>query len=858
MAAENGDASANGVSTAFIGEHANVDDFMQHCLKQILTATKLSNGLPGGEFDYYSTFPEFRKAMTTQGNQIRKMIHDQAGFQQIKLRATSSEAGDLIDMLTDASDTILERINMNLDEAAGLKRTADPLLLEVSQSNVSRVSGSWNNFDRSKKSIQSNKGEVKLLAAKNVVRPQVKFSKLVDNTTSPFMPRLKDKPNSRKPLSVLVEYADGGEEFFSHPYLFEIQHFNPTQDQLAPRPISLPKSVDSVDLTYVDTKDKLHNLVAELKTHKIIGVDVEAHTYRSYHGIVCLIQISTIDKDFLIDPFDMWEEMTLLNEVTTDPNIVKVLHGCDSDVVWLQRDFSVYLVNVFDTHQAGKLLGLPRLSLAWLLEHYCKIYADKQYQLADWRIRPLPKEMTYYARQDTRYLIFLYEKLKVVLLEKANGQNNLLKSVFQQSNILCTTRFNKIVNTSESHLKLLQKSKAVLNNKQMFALQEIFSWRDGVARQEDESWNYVLPNHMLLKICTELPREMQGILACCNPVPPLVKQNLHTLHMIILQARAKTLQAVDTDLDTSTQNNTAVDDLLQNTEYDENPLHCPMDLSTAEKGRSDLATLVHSETDAITSFVPALPTISSKVKKQPDLALCDTKEPRMRRKIKLKKYVSPYQRYQLMKPYLDSLAKKTDDSTKKAEDNSEVQRLDNITKHFDKLTEMTPKPQKAETIDEDDEEDDKDISDVECEVVPLREGMKVKRKEKSSNNRPVDPEREKILAQIEADTEKRKRNIENKLVQEEINKRKQKRKSQADSASSQEEDISPSKVPKQKYEEFSYDSIDYARMFSTNKKTDAGSKDFRPASASRKLDKRDSSKQKQKAKNTGKSTTYKA
>ena len=30
-----------------------------------------------------------------------------------------------------------------------------------------------------------------------------------------------------------------------------------------------------------------------------------------------------------------------------------------------------------------------------------------------------------------------------------------------------------------------------------------------VGRLEDESTNYVLPNHMLLKIATELPREMQ-------------------------------------------------------------------------------------------------------------------------------------------------------------------------------------------------------------------------------------------------------------------------------------------------------------------------------------------------------------
>ena len=58
-----------------------------------------------------------------------------------------------------------------------------------------------------------------------------------------------------------------------------------------------------------------------------------------------------------------------------------------------------------------------------------------------------------------------------------------------------------------------------------------------MARVEDKSVHYILPNHMMLKICTELPREMEGILACCNPVPPMVKQNLGTLHSILLDGR---------------------------------------------------------------------------------------------------------------------------------------------------------------------------------------------------------------------------------------------------------------------------------------------------------------------------------
>ncbi len=57
--------------------------------------------------------------------------------------------------------------------------------------------------------------------------------------------------------------------------------------------------------------------------------------------------------------------MQRLNRVFTDPNIVKVLHGADWDIQWLQRDFSIYVVNMFDTGQgqAEKWCGSARWNL---------------------------------------------------------------------------------------------------------------------------------------------------------------------------------------------------------------------------------------------------------------------------------------------------------------------------------------------------------------------------------------------------------------------------------------------------------------------------------------------------------------
>lgn len=54
----------------------------------------------------------------------------------------------------------------------------------------------------------------------------------------------------------------------------------------------------------------------------------------------------------------------------------------------------------------------------------------------------------------------------------------------------------------------------------------------------------LLPNvhQTFCPICT--PREPQGIIACCNPVPPLVRQQINEMHLLIQQAREMPLLKV--------------------------------------------------------------------------------------------------------------------------------------------------------------------------------------------------------------------------------------------------------------------------------------------------------------------------
>jgi len=122
-------------------------------------------------------------------------------------------------------------------------------------------------------------------------------------------------------------------------------------------PEQLYTTFDMTTPIWVDTEEALVDMCRTLEMQQEIAIDLEHHSYRSYQGFVCLMQISTRDQDFLVDTLELRGSLHLLNQSFTDPNIVKVLHGAESDIVWLQQDFGVYIVNMFDTYHASKLLG---------------------------------------------------------------------------------------------------------------------------------------------------------------------------------------------------------------------------------------------------------------------------------------------------------------------------------------------------------------------------------------------------------------------------------------------------------------------------------------------------------------------
>lgn len=341
-----------------------------------------------------------------------------------------------------------------------------------------------------------------------IEKPQHRFRIKEDNSDShPFKPKLTKKPHSLKPLEQnLIESDDQRNPHYPHPYEYEIMTQPFPESQLVRNdPINFV-NWNSSEATWIDNVESLQQMIEELSQLTEIAVDLEHHDYRSYYGLTCLMQISSRQKDWLIDTLSLRDDLQGLNEIFANPAIVKVFHGANMDVHWLQRDLGLYVVSLFDTYHASKKLGFPRFSLAYLLETIAHFKTSKKYQLADWRVRPLTSLMIQYARADTHFLLYIYDILRNKLIEKGSLQDVLYESRRVACRRFEYNKFRKDLNEwPGEQLGLGSISRMMLQYNLPLSkralLDSLLIWRDKLARTADESPRFILSNRALINLC---------------------------------------------------------------------------------------------------------------------------------------------------------------------------------------------------------------------------------------------------------------------------------------------------------------------------------------------------------------------
>lgn len=265
--------------------------------------------------------------------------------------------------------------------------------------------------------------------------------------------------------------------------------------------------------TWIDTDRGLADLVATLREEPILAVDTEANSMFAYREEVCLIQISTRQHDYLVDPLaDL--DLARLAPVFADGFITKLFHDAEFDLLVLRRAFPFEFVGLFDTKVAAASLGLPNIGLAALLDEWLGVQLDKKYQRSDWGKRPLTEGQIHYASLDTHYLIELATMLRERLYEL--GEPAVLEVAAEMRRLVRESWPEPRAFDPEGFTKLRGADRLATDGRRR--LRELFILRDALAQQRDSPPFKIMGNDTLVAIAAAGPKSA-GALAKLRGVP---------------------------------------------------------------------------------------------------------------------------------------------------------------------------------------------------------------------------------------------------------------------------------------------------------------------------------------------------
>lgn len=255
----------------------------------------------------------------------------------------------------------------------------------------------------------------------------------------------------------------------------------------------------------VTTAEAFDDMLARLRAEPRIAIDTEADSLYSYFEKVCLMQFSIPHADFILDTLTL-KEIEALGELLADPRLELIFHAAEYDILSLKRDYGFTFVNLFDTMIAARILGWKQVGLGNILEQHFGVRLDKRFQRADWGKRPLAPELIEYARDDTHYLLQLYNLQKAALeragrLDEARAEFERLTRVAWSDREFDPDRYWTLEGARE------------LDGPSLGVLRELYAMREGIARKEDRPPFKVIANATMVRVARTQPRTLAELSA---------------------------------------------------------------------------------------------------------------------------------------------------------------------------------------------------------------------------------------------------------------------------------------------------------------------------------------------------------
>ena len=266
---------------------------------------------------------------------------------------------------------------------------------------------------------------------------------------------------------------------------------------------NLPEPIDLPDpgWVYIDTPEGLADAVEALSSCTVVGIDTESDSFFSYAEKCCLVQITgNGTKDFIIDPLRI-DDLSSLGPMCADPDVIKIFHGADYDVVSMKRDFGVEFTNIFDTMIAAQASGHARFGLGDLVNRYFGVKLNKKWQRHDWSSRPLRPEHLEYARMDSHFLGPLRDILLGMCIER--GREEMLHEEFE---LLESREWTRRAFEPDDCMRV--KGARGLSAGERRVLRAVYAVREEKAEEKNRPPFKVWGNDLMLEVARKAPKDV--------------------------------------------------------------------------------------------------------------------------------------------------------------------------------------------------------------------------------------------------------------------------------------------------------------------------------------------------------------
>ena len=271
----------------------------------------------------------------------------------------------------------------------------------------------------------------------------------------------------------------------------------------------------TVGCVLVDTGSDLQRFERALSAHTLVALDTESNSAHSYAARICLMQFAMTRRNWdgsdgdlelwLIDPDRI--DVRRLAPLFADPRRRFVMHGAQSELGYLHKEFRISVANLFDTQIAARLAGWTSTSIGSILDTEFQVRQSKRVRMSDWGKRPFTASQLAYACSDVAFLVPLYRNL----FRRLTDRGRLAEGLAHMEEVTSAdySRFGSQVKTFWDH----QATKQV-PLKDMGVYKSLWEWREDLARASDRPRSMVVTDKALLALARHQPTTRRSLELC--------------------------------------------------------------------------------------------------------------------------------------------------------------------------------------------------------------------------------------------------------------------------------------------------------------------------------------------------------